>query len=195
RAIVAWSEDRAGTVSVQLALSAPGVRFAAPQLLERFAAPEGMAPPAASPELVRLRSESVMLAWAGAVAGHWVLRTAPVDLLGVRAVGTIAAAAGGDALLAALAPAPDGSALALWSEPQAGAGGVPDPTRQTLMAADGFDMYPGLTRFAAPEQVAPPGPVAAATIAVDPSNGRALAVWSATGGALRYALRSPPGAP
>jgi hypothetical protein len=194
RAIVAWSDERAGVSSVYVELSAPGVRFGAPTLLERFADPEGTAPPTASPRLVRLRSESVMLAWAGAAAGHWVLRTAAVDLLGVRAIGTIAAAAG-DVLLADLAPAPDGGALALWTEPQTGAQGGPDLARQALMAAHGIDMYPGLTRFGAPEQVAAHGPVGAAAVAFDPSDDRAVAVWSGIGGALEYAVRTPPPGP
>ena len=129
RAIVAWSDERAGVTSVYLDLSAAGARFGAPVLLERFTDPQGLAPPAASPRLVRLRSESVMLAWAGAAGGRWVVRTAAVDLLGVRAVTTIAAGPGGsgDALLAGLAPAPDGSALALWSEPARAASGSPGP--------------------------------------------------------------------
>jgi hypothetical protein len=195
RAIVAWSDERGGVSSVSVALSAPGVRFGAPTLLERFTDPEGIVAPPASPRLVRLRSESVMLAWAGAVAGHWVLRTAAVDLLGVRAINTIAAAGGGDALLADLAPAPDGGALALWTEPATGAQGTPDLAHQALMAAHGFDEYPGLTSFAAPEQVAPPGPVGAAAVAFDPSDDRALAVWSGARGGLEYALRAPPAAP
>jgi hypothetical protein len=195
RAIVAWSDERAGVSSVYAVLTAPGVRFGVPTLLERFIDPEGMAAPAASPRLVRLRSESVMMAWAGAVAGHWVLRTAAVDLLGVRAINTISAAGGGDALLADLAPAPDGGALALWTEPRAGTQGAPDLARQALMAAHGFDLYPGLTRFGEPEQVAAPGPVGSAAVAFDPSDDRALAAWSGAGGALEFALRSPPPAP
>ena len=197
RAIVAWSDERGGLSSVYVDLSAPGVRFGAPTLLERFADPEGLAPPAASPRLVRLRSESVMMAWAGAAEGHWVLRTGAVDLLGVRALTTIAASrsGSGDALLAALAPAPDGSALALWTEPAAGPQGRPDLTRQALMAARGIDMYPGLTRFSAAEQVAPAGVLGAPTVAFDPSSGRALAVWGSVAGGLEYALRAAPPGP
>jgi hypothetical protein len=203
RAILAWSEERAGISSVYMDLSAPGVRFGTPTLLERFVDPSGLAPPPASPRLVRLRSESVMMAWAGAAEGHWVLRTAAVDLLGVGAVTTIAAAPGGsgDALLAALAPAPDGSALAVWTEPS-GPPGHPDLSRQALMAASGIDMYPGLTRFAAPEQVAPAGPLGAPAgalgapaVAFDPSSGRALAVWDSAAGGVEYALRGAPQGP
>ncbi len=66
RATVAWSERRGEETSVYVDRSAAGVRFASPRLLERFADPEGIPPPPASPRLVRLSSESVMLAWAGA---------------------------------------------------------------------------------------------------------------------------------
>ena len=69
RAIVAWSEQRDEQTAVYLDRSAPGVHFGAPQLLERVRDPDGSSAPAASPSLVRLSSESVMLAWAGASAG------------------------------------------------------------------------------------------------------------------------------
>jgi hypothetical protein len=189
RAIVAWSEDRGGSTSVHLDLSAVGVRFGAPRLLERFADPEGLSAPAASPRLVRLRSESVMMAWAGEQSGHWVVRTAAVDLLGLRSVTTLAAA-GGDALLAGLASAPDGGALALWTEPQQTLRGGPDLNRQALMAAAGVDERPGLTVFGQPEEVAPPGPTRNAQVAFDPATDGAVALWQGQAGALRYALRS-----
>ena len=66
RAILAWSETRAGVTSVYAELSVPNVHFGAPRLLERFADPGGLAPPSGSLRLVRLLSESVMLAWTGA---------------------------------------------------------------------------------------------------------------------------------
>ena len=78
RAIVAWSEQRGARTSVYIDRSGSGVRFRAAELLERFEDPDGLTAPAASPSLVRLSSESVMLAWAGASAGHWVVRTASV---------------------------------------------------------------------------------------------------------------------
>jgi hypothetical protein len=188
RAIVAWSEQRGAQVSVYLDQSAGGVRFGPPQLLERFPAPGGLAAPAASPALVRLRSESVMLAWAGAAAGRWVVRTAPVDQLGLQSTGTLAAPAG-SALLAGLAPGPDGGALAVWTEPQAGADGAPDLDRQAIAAARGIDTRPGITSFGPRELIAPPGPFTQPTVAFDPGSGRALAVWKQRGGGLLYALR------
>ena len=58
-----------------------------------------------------------MVAWAGADAGHWVVRTAPVLMSGVGVVGTIAAP-GADLLLDCLAAGPDADALVLWTQPQ-----------------------------------------------------------------------------
>ena len=68
RAIVAWSEQHGTQTSVYVDRSALGVRFGAPQLLERFRDPDGLASPAGSPRLVRLSSESVLLAWASSAA-------------------------------------------------------------------------------------------------------------------------------
>lgn len=192
RAIVAWSEQLDGATSVYLDRSGAGVTFGAPQLLERFADPSGLAAPAASPRLVRLSSESVMMAWAGAEAGRWVVRTAAVDLHGLRTVGTIAAP-GGDALLDDLVPGPNGEALAMWSEPAISPGGTPDLSRQAIFTARGFDEYPGFTHFGTPEQVAPPGPNDDATLAIDPGNGAAVAVWLGQSQALSFAVRQPQG--
>ncbi len=189
RAIVAWTEQRGSETSVYIDRSATGVRFGSPQLLERFHNPDGLPSPAASPTLVRLSSESVMLAWAGAANGHWVVRTAPVDLKGVRATSTIAPA-GADALLSGLASGPDGEALVLWTEPLLTAAGPPDTRRQAIFAARGIDTLPGRAVFGEPEQVAPPGPVRNATVALDPASGDALAVWQGEHASIEYAIRS-----
>lgn len=182
RAIVAWAEDRHGSTRVYLDRSGTGVRFGTPKLLEQFRDPTGSPSPSASPQLVRLSSESVMFAWAAASQGHWLIRTAAIDLLGIGAPTTIAAPSG-DALLEALVPGPKGDALLLWSEPQSG---------QALYAARGFDTFPDKTVFAAPEQVAPPGSNSQATVALDPANDRAVAVWRGPGGDLQYAIRASP---
>jgi hypothetical protein len=190
QATVAWSEEHAGVTSVYLERSRPGVQFDRPVLLERFRDPDGLRDPAGSPRLVRLSSESVMMAWAGSAAERWVLHTAAIDFHGLGAIGTIAAPAG-DALLDDLAPGPAGNALALWSEPQPGAGGAPDMGRQALFSARGFDVHPDATRFGAPEEVAPPGAHSNATLALDPASNRAVAVWQAERGTLQYAVRNP----
>jgi len=187
RAIVAWAAQRGSRTSVYLDMSAPGVRFHRPRLLERFTDPGGLRSPSGSPSLIRLSSESVMLAWAGVEGGRWVVRTAPVDLHGVRTVSTIPTP-GADALLAALAPGPDGEALALWSEPQPTPRGGADLARQAIFAARGIDAHPGVSIFGRPEQVATPGPNSDATVAFDPDSDRALAVWRGAGGTIEYAL-------
>ncbi len=190
RAIVVWAQEQGSQTSVYLDQSATGVVFGKPRLLERFANPGGLHSPAASPRLVRLSSESVMLAWSGAEHDRWVLRTAPIDLRGLQAVSTISAP-GGDALLADLEPGPDGEALALWSEPQRTADGLLQPSRQAIYAARGIDAAPGRTIFSRPEQIAAPGPNSDATVAFDPASDRALALWRGSDGTLQYAVRSP----
>jgi hypothetical protein len=189
RGIVAWSQQRGGVTSVYAELSATGVRFGAPRLLERFRDPDGLPAPSGSPSLVRLSSESVMMAWAGSADSHWVVRTAAIDLNGVRAVSTIAAP-GGDALLDDLAPGPDAEALVLWTEPARTARGLPDLSRQAIFAARGIDAYPGRTIFGKPEEVAPPAPNSEATVAFDPDSDRALAVWRERA-AIDYSIRAP----
>jgi hypothetical protein len=194
RAIVAWSEQQGTRTSVYIDRSAAGVRFGTPDLLERFTDPDGLAPPARSPSLVRLSSESVMLTWAGAAEGHWVVRIAPVDLNGVLGVSTIATP-GADALLADLAPGPADDVLVLWTEPLPNALGLPDTTRQAIFAARGHDAYQGRTVFGEREEVAPPAPVSDASVAVDPSSDRAVAAWQGEGGAIEYSIRDPPPGP
>jgi hypothetical protein len=192
RAIVAWSDRRDGQTSVYVSRSQPGVRFTGPQLLEEFPDPPDLPDYVVSPRLVRLSSESVMLAWTGAVAGHWAIRVAAIDMHGVHPAGTISPP-GRDALLADLAPGPDDEALALWTEPLQTAAGL-DLGSQAIFAARGFDAYPGRTAFAAGELIAPPGPNSEATVALDPDSDRAVAAWRTGAGALAYAIRAP-GAP
>lgn len=187
RGIVAWSEESRGETSVYVDRSAVDVRFGAPTLLERFRNPDGLPSPA--PHLVRLSSESVMIAWGGASDGRRVVRTAAIDLQGVGAPSTISAPAG-DALLADLVPGPDGDALVAWTQPRQTPAG-PDMRNQSIFTARGFDAYPKRTVFGAGEEVTSPGPNSNPTIALDPANDHALAVWQGEGGALQYAIRSP----
>jgi hypothetical protein len=192
RAIVAWSDRHAGQTSVYVSRSQPGVRFTGPQLLEEFPDPPDLPDYVVSPRLVRLSSESVMLAWTGAVAGHWAIRVAAVDLNGLHPPSTISFP-GRDALLADLAPGPNDEALALWTEPLQIATGL-DLSSQAIFAARGFDAYPEQVKFAAPELIAPPGPNSEATVTFDPDSDRAVAAWRTGAGALAYAVRAP-GAP
>jgi hypothetical protein len=194
RAIVAWADERAGTTSVYVDASGSGVRFDTPHLLERFANPAGVPYPARSPLLTRLSSESVMLAWTGAQDGHWVVRTAAIDLNGLGPASTISSPQS-DALLSDLEPGPDGEAITLWSEPQRANDGTLELGSQAIFAARGFDAYPDKTVFAAPEALAPPGPNESATVALDPASDRAIALWRGAGGAIEYAIRASPPAP
>jgi hypothetical protein len=189
RAIVAWADERAGATSVYLDASSDGVRFGRPRLLERFADPAGLPYPATSPRLVRLSSESVMLAWTGALHGHWIVRTAAIDLNGLGAVATISDTRA-DSLLSDLQPGPNGEAVALWTEPRPKPGGGLDTRRQALLAARGIDAFPDRTLFGAPEQIAPPGANDKATLAFDPASDRAFALWRGEGGLVYYALRN-----
>jgi hypothetical protein len=200
RAMVAWADEQSGHTSIYFDYSASGVRFGKPQLLERFANPSGLPYPRSSPRLVRLSSESVMLAWSGAQDGHWVVRTAAIDLHGLRGRSTISDPAG-DALLSDLQPGPDGEAIALWGAPQRSLDGRLDLTRQTLFAARGIDARPGTTIFGAPEQIVAPLPPGTptlrvnlledATLAIDPSSDRAIALWRGVGGGVEYSIRTP----
>ena len=188
RAIVAWSEESRGKPLCTSIARTPKCGFAPPHCCERFRNPYGLTSPAASPRLIRLSSESVMMAWAGAAEGHWVVRTAAIDLQGVGMPTTIAAPAG-DALLSDLVAGPDGDALLLWTQPQQSAGAL-DSQDQSIFAARGFDAYPQRTVFGHPEEVAPPGPYGAATVALDPGGDGAVALWQGAGGALEYAIRA-----
>jgi hypothetical protein len=202
RAMVAWADEHSGHTSIYFDYSASGVRFGKPQLVERFANPAGVPYPRTSPRLVRLSSESVMLAWTGAQDGRWVVRTAAVDLHGLRKASTISDPAA-NALLSDLQPGPDGEAIALWSEPPVKADGTLDFGAQALVAARGIDASPGITIFGRPEQVAPAGPAGVptlaaeqksdATLAFDPSSDRALALWRGAGERIYYSIRTPAG--
>ncbi|MGO9487877.1 MAG: hypothetical protein ACLQBB_02470 [Solirubrobacteraceae bacterium] len=183
RGIVMWSEQRGPVSDVYVDYSAAGVRFGAPRLLESARDPAGPATPYGSPLLIRLSSESVMAAWAGVAAGRWVVRSAPIDQHGLRAVGTIQGPGGGDALPQALAPGPRGEAVLLFSEAQPG----PD-AGQALLAVRGVDTYPGRTVFGAPALLSPAGQLGAATVAVDPVTDRAVAAWQGPGGSILYSI-------
>jgi hypothetical protein len=182
RGIIAWSTQQSDETRVYLDRSALGVHFGAPELLEGFHDPHAMRAPAASPTLVRLSSESVMLAWASASNGRWVIRTTPIGLNGVGEINTIAAA-GTDALLADLVAGPLDDALVLWTEPDG-------ETGQTLYAAHGLNLYPpARSVFGEAELVAARAHLSGASAAFDPSNDAVVAAWQGEAGALEYSLR------
>lgn len=191
RAIVAWSEQQGDTTDVYLDRSAKGVAFGAPRLLESFANPHAVAAPPASPSLIRLSTESVMLAWSSMTDGRWVIRAAAVDQNRVGPP-TTTAAASGDALLADLQPGPRADALLLWTEPS-GAPGADGTAGQAIYATRGFRGVGSRVVFEAPEELTGTAPNSEATVAVDPDSDRAVAVWR-EGQLLRYSVReaAPP---
>jgi hypothetical protein len=169
--------------------SAEGVTFGAPRLMESFANPRAIVAPAASPRLIRLSTESVVLAWSSIAGGHWVIRTAAVDQDRVGPATTTSAPAE-DAMLAGLQPGPRADALLVWTEP-AGASGAPgDTSGQAIYAARGFRGTGSRITFEAPEQLAPGGPNSEVVVGVDPESDRAVVVWR-EGQQLHYSVRDP----
>ena len=189
RGIVVWSETARGVTSLYGELTGTHVRFGRARLLERFADPHGQPPPGyAGPRLVRLASESVMLAWTGAGSGpdrgRWAVHCTAVDLNGVGSIETISPA-GRDGLLAGLAAGPADDGFALIDEPAETAAGA-DLGEGGVYVARGGDERPDRTRFGAVQEIAPAGPAGTdgeAGIGVDPDSDRAIAAWrTATGG-------------
>ena len=187
RGIVAWSETRGTRISVHLDVSGPGVGFGAERVLESFTAPDARRP-STPPLLLRLRSESVMIAWTGASAGHWVLRSAPVELGGLGQGDTFAPA-GQDAMLQALAAGPDDEALMLWDQSEGPA------AASAIYAARGFQARPKRVAFGIPELVEGPATNSQAAVAIDPTGDDALAVWRGAHGSIEYSIRTAGAAP
>ena len=189
RAIVVWSEQRGARTDVYLDRSAKGVVFGSPRLLESFSNPHGIAPPAASPRLIRLSTESVMVAWSSIVGGHWVIRSAAVDQDRVGPPTTTSSPTG-DALLADLQPGPRADVTLLWTEPDPSAGEPGATPEQAIYAATGFRGAGSRIAFEAPEQLAPSARNSEAAVAVDPDSDRAVAVWR-EGQLVHFSVREP----
>ena len=195
RAILAWLTQPPGggpspAASEFIDISAFGVRFGAPRLIESFAEPPGLPVGPGALRLTRLARESVMIAWTGMDSGSYVVRAAPVSLAGIGHASTISTR-GVDSQLAAFVPGSHDEALALWtSAPRASTGF--DATGVSILAARGKSSGPGAASFGAPETVAARGPNADPDVAIDPATDRALAAWRVAGSrpAVRYALRS-----
>jgi hypothetical protein len=185
--MIAWSSrDARGRASVYLSLSTLGVRFPKRRLLASFADPAGVARQPGSLALVRLANENVMLAWSEVRRGHGVVLAAPAVFAGVRPATRLTPSDGRSAL-AALAPGAASEAIALWRE------AAPDWDRARLWAARTYIGHGGRVGVAAPALLAPPGAARSPTVAVDPADDRALAVWLRPGGAVAYALGLPAG--
>lgn len=176
--MAAWVEQRGALTAVRIAISGRRGRFDGSQLLERYRDPRGAPPAPGSLRLIRLARESVMIAWPGVRAGHYVVRTAAVSLGGVRPAATLGVP-GGDLRLDDFEPGPRNEALELLTAGPPGA--------SELLAARAVNRR-GTALLGAPERIAGPGPIAAAGLAFDPDSDVALAAWR-EGDALRYALR------
>ena len=190
RAIVVWSEQQGGVTDVYLDRSAKDVVFGSPRLLESFPNPSrDGAPPDASPSLIRLSTESVMLAWSSIAGGHWVIRSAAVDQERVGPP-TTTSSHNGDAMLADLQPGPRAEAMMLWTERGHSAKAAGASPEQAIYAARAFRGVGSRVVFETPEQLAPAGLNSEAVVAVDPDTDRAVAVWR-EGQLLHYAVREP----
>jgi hypothetical protein len=190
RAIVAWLARERKYTRVYAAVSAPGVRFVAPHLLESYPNPHGSPPPDGSLRVIRLSSERVLLAWPGVEQGRYVVRVAHVALSGVQRPLTISAPRGAEALPTDLAPGNRQDALLAWTQAPA-ARATRAPAGQELFAAYGSLSAAGRPRFGAPEAVAASVAAGEARVAFDPDSDRAIAIWRAADGSLARAVREP----
>jgi hypothetical protein len=143
-----------------------------------FADPDGRGHAPGSLALVRLSTENVMLAWTEAEGGHYVVRAAPAVFAGTHPATRLSDPVE-QSVLAGLAPGPAGEAVALWSSTPAGS--AFDPARNELWADRTFVERHGRVGVRAPELVAPAGPNAAPSLAIDPASDHAVAAWLTLG--------------
>lgn len=187
RAIVAWIDPSGDTAKLYLDISAPSMRLGRGRLLERLHWNRGaVLPSSGSVRLVRLSTESVLMAWTGTSEGHFVVRASGIDLQGTRTTSTLSEPRE-DASLQDLTTGPRGDAIALW---RSAAVGASSPKKsESLVTASGVPSPQGLPYFAAPQQLAPPGHYDEASVALDPSSDRAVASWREQNGTIRAAVR------
>lgn len=187
RAIVAWVDPQAHSARLYLDVSAPGMQLGPGVLLERLRWPSGPPPPDGSVRLVRLSTESVLMAWTGTREGRFVVRAAGIDLLGVRTTSDVSVP-GEDAVLDDLATGPLGDAVAVWSQ-RAPTRRGPGGAQTAIMAARGVPSSRGVARFGPPERVAATARPGGVAVAIDPASDAAVASWREASGAIRYAVR------
>jgi hypothetical protein len=193
--MIAWSSGDGpapgARTSVRIAFSGAGVRFADSRLVASFADPEGAGHAPGSLALARLSTENVMLAWTDAEAGHYVVRAVPAVFAGTHPAARLSDPAR-QSVLDSLAPGPAGEAVALWSS--SAGGSAFDPSRNELWAARTFVERHGRVGVGAPEIVAPAGPNAAPSLAVDPASDHPVAAWLISGAHPRVEWAAGPGA-
>jgi hypothetical protein len=187
--MIAWSSTEipkrsTARTRVYMSLSAAEVRFMAPQLLAAFTDPQQVGRSPGSLALERLSTENVMLAWTVAEHGHYSIRAAPA-VFAASSPATRLPEHRSQAILAGLAPGPAGEAIALWSSaPRLGGGGL-DAHRTELWAARTYIRPHARVVFGRPEMIAPAGPNATPSVAVDPASDRAVAAWTTLGATQR----------
>ena len=76
RSIIAWMANESARTRIYAVVSQPGISFGPPTLLESYADPGGVAPPAGSLRLIRLSSGRVVIAWPGVEHGRYAVRRA-----------------------------------------------------------------------------------------------------------------------
>ncbi|HEX4563421.1 MAG TPA: hypothetical protein VH115_03105, partial [Solirubrobacteraceae bacterium] len=194
RGMLAWSSTegsgpRART-RIELAFSKQGVRFLAPTPLASFTDPLASGRTPGSLQLVRLSTENVLLAWTVREGGRYVVRAAPAVFAATRRTARLSDPAG-DAVLADLATGPAAEAVALWRV--RGDGEATSPQEQLWAAR--VMLARGDRPIASPARmVAPAGPVAQASVGVDPASDRPLAAWRSAGASSRVQFAAGVGA-
>ncbi len=205
--MVAWSSTApAGSggastpvTSTYIDISAAGVRFGAPATVATYADPAEVGKSAGSLALVRLADENVQMAWTTAEYGHYVVRSSAA-VYASSSVTTLLSNPDEDAVLADLAAGPANEAIALWTngprqassfqsvpsqplpstpwESTTPPAAPPEPTQSELWEARTSVAPRDRVVLTPPEVVAPAGPIADPTLAIDPRNDDAVAAWS-----------------
>jgi hypothetical protein len=192
--MLAWSSTEGSRARahtrVELAFSGPDVRFFAPTRLASFDDPAEAGRTPGALELVRLSTENVLLAWTVRESRRYVVHAAPAVFAATRPSAVLSDRSG-DAILVDLATGPAGEAIALW---RAGAGVASVSARPQLWGARVVLARGDRPRASAPSMLAPAGPLAQATIAVDPASDRPLAAWRSGGAVPRIEFAAGAGA-
>ena len=195
--MIAWSstgipEGSTPRTRIFLSLSGTGVHFGAPHLLASFADPERVGRSPGSIALQRLSTENVMLVWTVAEHGRYLIRAAPAVFAASRPARLLSDPRS-QAVLADLAPGPEGEAIAVWRTAPSLAGGALDMRRGELWAARASIAPHSRIVLGDLQEIAPQGPNLAPTLAVDPANDRAVAAWLVSGAQLQIEYAVGPG--
>jgi len=197
-AFVMWTDEpspgTAGVARVFLEHSGNNVMFpSTPGVLAAFREPREQRLTPRSIALARVTpSEGVLAAWTLVADGSFVVRAAGLTSARVLPAATIAAP-GADLRLSGLATGPNNDFVAVLESAPRSAGGF-DTSQQEILAARSVPGGPGGVAFETPVPIAPPGANTAPSVAIDPSNDRAVVVWQTIAGglpAVGYSVRTP----